>query len=147
ADANPPVLQLRARYILHEGKYSVEGPAANYTNYANVCLIVVIRGYSNLIRSHAMRTCSSVLRKFPTVNRSTVRLFRRVWEIKIFPDAFTRSIRAWFALSSPFKRKQTVLNGTGAINSNRASSSTHDANNLPSRICSAMRSRNPSTPK
>ena len=41
----------------------------------------------------------------------------------------------------------TVLNGTGAMRSQSASASTHEANSRPSRMCSRSRASMPDRPK
>src|SRR6476469_596931 len=113
-------------------------------------------GVSNLNcsfnNSQTWLTCFSVVRILPMESRKAILSFNLVCESKAFPVALTpcmiasfkTSSRASRAAGSAFSRagqarKQTSVNGSGAINSQSLLASIHEAKSFANRQCSRMR--------
>src|SRR5215207_7292995 len=111
--------------------------------------------------SRARRTCSSAVRMLPIASRSDSAPRNFVCEMNAWPVALTpcmiASLRASREASrnasvspstpSGRARKQTVLKGTGASNSQPGAASIHEAKRRARRQCSRMREASPSCPK
>src|SRR5436305_8765661 len=99
---------------------------------------------------HSSCICCSVVRRFPIATRMVNLPCSLVCDKKKWPEALTRfmmrslnfSRRVSSSIPCGWARKQTVLNGVGAMRSKLGDSSTHPAKSWARRTCLWIRAAN-----